>query len=180
MHLLPRVLGLLLLVSPCAADERLAPYVGDWAGKLTSSANKCVWKVRIKFRPQGDVLDGTFTYSGACAKSPASGNFSASPGEGDCLSGSVTLPGFPSLAGEACFDEDNNLSFSSPMGSCKLTLSEGGRRIDMTATSPQGTAEGAFGKLGHGKGKKQPRKGKKNEGKAKPARAEKEVLIGGY
>lgn len=183
MHLLPRVLGLLLLAAPCrAADERLEPYFGTWKGTITTSPNECEWSVKLVFRPQGEAqLRGRFTYSGRCAKAPAEGYFNASPGgNGDCLKGMLSMPGLPGLNGEACFDDGGDLKFKAAAGTMTLALTQGGEQVEMQASSARGTAEGAFTKQ-HGAKKK--KSGKPNAKKDKPEKPEKpssEVLIGGY
>lgn len=180
MHLLPRVLGLLLLASPCAADERLEPYFGTWKGTITSSANDCEWTVKLVFRPDGESqLRGKFTYSGPCAKSPVDGYFNASPGgSGGCLKGMLSMPGFPGMNGEACFDEGGDLRFKAAGVTATLALTQGGEQADLQARSAKGSAEGTFTKQ-HKNAKS--KKVKKADAKTdKPEKPSSEVLIGGY
>lgn len=181
MHLLPRVLGLLLLAAPCrAADERLEPYFGTWKGTITTSANECEWSVKLVFRPQGEAqLRGQFTYAGPCAKAPGEGYFNASPGgNGDCLKGMLSMPGFPGINGEACFDDGGDLKFKAAAGTMTLSLTQGGEQVEMQASSAQGTAEGTFAK--QHKGAKAKKAKKTNAKKDKPEKPTPEVLIGGY
>jgi len=182
MHLLPGVLGLLLLAAPCFADERLEPYFGHWAGKFSASPGGCAWKVRVKFTPDSGSLRGSFTYAGPCSKTPGAGTFNANKQEGECLRAMVAIPGLPGMNGEACFEGDGVMVFSSGLATARLTLSERDTRAELQAVSPLGSAEGVFNKLPPKKSKQAAGKGKargKNDAKkVKPVLPE--VLIGSY
>ncbi|MDD2806391.1 MAG: hypothetical protein PHV33_12630 [Elusimicrobiales bacterium] len=182
MHLLPGILGLLLLAAPCAADERLEPFFGYWTGELTASPGGCEWKVKVRFTPSGESLRGSFTYSGPCSKAPGAGSFNANQQDGPCLQAMVSIPGLPGMNGEACFSGDGALVFKSGLATGRLTLSEGDTRADLEAASPLGSAEGVFNKVPQKKPKKATVKGKaqgkKDAKKVKPVLPE--VLIGSY
>lgn len=183
MHILPRVLALLLLAAPALADERLDPYVGDWAGTVTVSPNGCAWKVRLSLKPREGSLRGTFFYSGPCSKKPGSGHFNADAGEGDCLHGTLAVPGLPAFNGEACFDQEGALVFRAGPASARLSVSDGGTEAELQASSPLGSADGEFVKVER-KARKPGARGKTNGKKGKTARKAAapppEVLIGGY
>jgi hypothetical protein len=181
MHLLPGLLGLLLLAAPCAADERVQAYSGNWAGTITVSPSDCEWQVKLLFTPAGGALRGSFTYSGPCGKTPGSGSFNADDQpNSDCMKAMVSLPGLPGMNGEACFESDDTIVFKSGLGSGTLSLSEGGTKADLEARSLVGSAEGAFIKVEPKKARKPAKKGKKDGKKGRSAPPKTELYIGGY
>ena len=165
MHILPGSLILpLLFALPAhsAVDPRARSLVGAWKGSVVTSPGACAWEVKGKALDKQAYLTGNFSYSGPCSSLVYKGTFNATPTGQGCFSVNVNVPGMPKMQFPSCFDESGNLVFDSMLLSGSLKFSEGGRKADLAAKVPLGSASGSFRKQLRDPAANAGKKGKKN------------------
>ena len=149
MHILPGSLILPLLFSlpaHSAVDPRAKSLVGVWKGSVITSPGACAWEVTGNALDRQAYLTGNFSYSGPCSSVAYKGTFNATPSGQGCFSVNVNVPGMPKMQFPSCFDESGNLVFDSMLLSGSLKFREGGRKADLAAKVPLGSASGSFWK----------------------------------
>jgi len=165
MHILPGSLILpLLFALPAnsAVDPRAKSLVGAWKGPVITSPGACAWEVKGNALDKQTYLTGNFSYSGPCSNVAYKGTFNAIPTSQGCFSVNVNVPGMPKMQFPSCFDESGNLVFDSMLLSGSLKFREGGRKADLAAKVPLGSASGSFRKQFKSPAGKAGKKGKKN------------------
>jgi len=145
MHLLPGLLTLLLAAGPAAAG--IADLAGAWQGTVVTTPDNCAWKVTASAKERDGVLMGNFSYSGPCAKGIGTGLFTARPLEGGCYAVSAGVRNLPKMNFNACFVNENHLTFESLLLSGSLKLSADKRSAAFIGSSPLGSARGTLKKI---------------------------------